>query len=589
MLKKFLIGTLAAVALLVGVTASAAYDFGTTTLKVGSTGEAVKNVQIVVGASPVDGVFGLITKAKVMVWQAANGLVADGYFGAASKAKANGTTTTTTTTVTTGALSGGAGDADVAHYGTGEKSEIVEGDSEIKGLGFKVEAIDSDIAVTNVKIQIENQETSTSASKITKYLDSVDIYKGSTKVGSADASDFSKESGTINYTKTIALSNAVVKDGDKDPFYVMLNAIDDIDSANLAANLEVSLVSFRFQDASGVVFSMDGDASSTNDVAVNDAATNDDMAIKSSSSNPDTQTITVKEDDTTDDVLVLAYKLDVDDDSSDITLTDLATTVTFGNYDVDLSGTVDGSDDSVVAAGAEAVIDSLVFKIDGEEYTADLGAVAIANGAGTAVYSVDLSDEDVVLEGGDVTEVKVYITFAAQDTNYNEAMTVRVSMDQDDITAESENDDTFTTDTGTKQGGLLTLSLTGGTVDVTNITEAGNSNDTDDSYEEGTFTFYVTIDAEDGDVEVDATSIVETLLDPAANTIALSLQIVNLDGDATENTAGTDYTVEDGDSNTFSIVYTINPDAAGTYYVRLDSIDGITVDETSEGINLVVS
>ncbi|NVN97096.1 peptidoglycan-binding protein, partial [Candidatus Nomurabacteria bacterium] len=95
MLKKFLIGTIAMLAVGAFLTASAA-DFGTTTLKVGSKGEAVKAVQTLVGAEKVDGVFGKLTAAKVMVWQAANGLKADGVFGPASKAKANAGSTVTT-------------------------------------------------------------------------------------------------------------------------------------------------------------------------------------------------------------------------------------------------------------------------------------------------------------------------------------------------------------------------------------------------------------------------------------------------------------------------------------------------------------
>src|SRR5574344_1533158 len=88
MLKKFLIGTFAIAGLALAMSVSAAYDFGTTTLKVGSRGEAVKAVQTVVGATPVDGIFGPMTAAKVKAWQASNGLVADGLFGAMSKAKA---------------------------------------------------------------------------------------------------------------------------------------------------------------------------------------------------------------------------------------------------------------------------------------------------------------------------------------------------------------------------------------------------------------------------------------------------------------------------------------------------------------------
>lgn len=64
-------------------------NFGTATLKVGSKGMYVKDLQTLVGAV-ADGNFGPNTKAKVMAWQSANGLVADGVFGAKSRAVAVG-------------------------------------------------------------------------------------------------------------------------------------------------------------------------------------------------------------------------------------------------------------------------------------------------------------------------------------------------------------------------------------------------------------------------------------------------------------------------------------------------------------------
>ncbi|MFA6393148.1 MAG: peptidoglycan-binding domain-containing protein [Candidatus Paceibacterota bacterium] len=88
MLKKFLIGTFFALALMVASTAAASYDFGPSTLKVGSKGDYVKTLQTLVGAT-ADGSFGPLTKAKVMAWQANNSLTADGLFGNLSKAKAN--------------------------------------------------------------------------------------------------------------------------------------------------------------------------------------------------------------------------------------------------------------------------------------------------------------------------------------------------------------------------------------------------------------------------------------------------------------------------------------------------------------------
>ena len=71
MLKKFLIGTFTAVALVLmvvsvaPVTASAAgYDFGPTTLRVGNTGQYVMTLQSLVGTTP-DGVFGRSEERRV--------------------------------------------------------------------------------------------------------------------------------------------------------------------------------------------------------------------------------------------------------------------------------------------------------------------------------------------------------------------------------------------------------------------------------------------------------------------------------------------------------------------------------------------
>ncbi|MGE9224349.1 hypothetical protein, partial [Escherichia coli] len=82
--------------------------------------------------------------------------------------------------------------------------------------------------------------------------------------------------------------------------------------------------------------------------------------------------------------LVGAFKFDVDDNSSDITVNEVPVTVTFTNYDANGSGTVDGSDDSTQDSAAEAVIDTLTLKVNGDDYTAELdsGTVSILNGTG---------------------------------------------------------------------------------------------------------------------------------------------------------------------------------------------------------------
>lgn len=82
-----------------GSTTTTGFTF-TQTLKRGSKGDEVKELQKIVGVT-ADGNFGLKTAAAVKEWQAANGLTADGIVGAKSRAKLNAMVSTTTTTTTT--------------------------------------------------------------------------------------------------------------------------------------------------------------------------------------------------------------------------------------------------------------------------------------------------------------------------------------------------------------------------------------------------------------------------------------------------------------------------------------------------------
>ena len=80
-----------------------AYNFGTTTLKNGSKGEAVEELQRFLNAELnlgliIDGSLGPKTIAVIKKWQKDNGLVADGLIGAKTKEMMNASVTTTTTT-----------------------------------------------------------------------------------------------------------------------------------------------------------------------------------------------------------------------------------------------------------------------------------------------------------------------------------------------------------------------------------------------------------------------------------------------------------------------------------------------------------
>ncbi|MEI8174317.1 MAG: peptidoglycan-binding domain-containing protein [bacterium] len=91
--SKFLLGAVMLLAFV--VTTSSANAAITFTLKKGSKGPQVVELQTALKISPADGSFGAKTLAAVKVWQASKNLTADGVFGAKSRALLGGTVGTT--------------------------------------------------------------------------------------------------------------------------------------------------------------------------------------------------------------------------------------------------------------------------------------------------------------------------------------------------------------------------------------------------------------------------------------------------------------------------------------------------------------
>ncbi|HUQ30070.1 MAG TPA: peptidoglycan-binding protein, partial [Candidatus Paceibacterota bacterium] len=97
--------------------------------------------------------------------------------------------------------------SDVTELGSYNNEDVAEGDSAVKVLGADIEASnDGDIALKSIKVSFD-PAGNTGSDNLDDYLDSVSVWLGSTKVGSADVSDFSQDSDDL-YTKTITLNGA---------------------------------------------------------------------------------------------------------------------------------------------------------------------------------------------------------------------------------------------------------------------------------------------------------------------------------------------------------------------------------------------
>lgn len=579
--SKFLVGVLVVAVLLVGFavvnTPKVAAETCTisTTLRIGSVGADVICLQTRLGGLVADGKFGPMTLAKVKAFQTANGLVVDGIVGPKTIGVLMGGTTGTTgtnlpegcqagdiysrttgekctSTTPTGPLTGGAGDVSISSTSTDVEDSLKEGEEDVKVDGFKVKAEESDIAVTSVKVFMKNEGFNVgagSSEKLTKYIDEVSIFMDDEKVGSVDASDFSRETSSPDeYTKSISLKNAIVKEGKEAKFYVAVSAISNIDSEDMDnADWYVEPSQIRFQDATGIILTNEETAKKTNNFSFKDIASDDSLAIKTSSSDPDATVFEASRNDASDSYLVGQFKLDVDQDSADITLNDMNINVKIDDNTINVGG----------YANVDAIINTLTVKIGSNKYDAELVTGAGAgdfNGlTGTAIYNVDFGGDETI--GSDETvDVKIYAEFgqlgALGEENYDIGTTFVLSVDSDDdISAESEADElgdaektgAYTSEEHAISVGVPTVSLTSADLKLHQHTD-GTGAGLDDLYE-AKFTFKVT--------------------GPEDDDVYLPLDTFDLAG----GTAGALYTVTGGAAISSSIISSTTADEEANGYL----------------------
>jgi hypothetical protein len=628
-----IVAALAVVLAFTAATTALAYTH-TVTLKMGSTGSQVMSLQVALngagfvvatsgaGSPGMESTyFGAKTKAAVMSFQAAHGLTADGVVGPMTGAALAGSvsngggsgsfpagcTSTSGYSVTTGMkcdgsgsgsgsgstsgpLKGGAGDLTLSSTSTDVEDTLKEGEDDVKIFGVKAEADGSDIAITSVKLTFANCEAGdcdaaeTSSENFTKYVDEVSIWMDGKKVGSADASDFTRDSGSPDeYTKTISLSNAIIREDDDAKLYVAVTGASTIDTDDLGADWDVRLETMRFTDATGAILSADVngfDAALDNDTfSFEDVSTDDQIDLRTSTANPDDATVQVEENATSDETLALAFKLDVDNDSSDVDITSIQIDVAFTGLDTDGDDDSDSNDDSTSDSAAENVIDSVMIKIGGDEFEADLDSVTIANGAGSAHYTADIDSGDLTINSGDVEEGKVYLTFNDQDGNYLEGTTVTASVSKANIDAETDEDELTVTGSTTVTGAELTLRANGADFQF----DSASTSTTGDSDEIGTFKVKFTATAFGDDIYIPkagATAVDFDILkasdDSVYSTGTQTVSITSTSGAEFDNFNDEDgndeFLVSDEESFTITVTLDNTGHTSGQYYLKINSI-----------------
>jgi peptidoglycan hydrolase-like protein with peptidoglycan-binding domain len=609
-MKKVLIASGVAVLAFAMMAGAQGYTFNTN-LTVGSTGADVVALQTwlmaqnysipALSAGTAKGYFGSQTKAAVVAYQAANGIPNTGFVGPLTRAAINArggvvppvavgcpagyTCTanpgTSVPPLAPGVLAGTDGTIatfnQLSQYST---EEVGDGQKDVKVLGFEAKASkDGDVSLRSMKLAFVVTNTSGST-RVSDYISSVSIWLGSTKIATASAADFNKDS-TGHYSKTVTLnSGSVLKADVAQNIYFTVDGATNLDTGDIdSETVTLDVENIRYEDGAGVVSTEttvgDLDAGgSVATVAFVSFATSADTELKimTDSSSPDTGIVVVNSSSDTNDVVLLTGKLRLDG-TSDVIIDEFPVTLTTD------------------AENVKALTGSLILKIDGKEFTE---SVTLAATTGTVTFD----NLDLTIDAGDTVSFSVLADIndieetgvAATDFDEGDYLIASVSatnrlyMVVENASGDALVDDTEKTGTVTGKAQSfrtkgIALTLVETKADATVGTSAND--------DVGLFTIKYKVTAIGDTMYVSSLTSADMVYavdkgGTATSSVTITATLVN--NTDTDLTSVGNYMIDEGTSETFTLSVSVPISAAsgsGQYRAALTSLDWDTVDDTN--------
>ncbi len=547
-------------------------------LTVGSTGSDVTALQNWLASKSyfsgtATGYFGPITKAAVAAYQAANGIApAAGYFGPVTRAKVNGsvttTTTTTTTTTSTAGLNGGESSLEDFDLSSGDDSDIEEG-GEGKILRARFDVEDADARIERVDFHVQGatgEETDP-----WQVFEKATLWVNGKEVASENVdskSDWSEEGNTSPNTYRLRFSglSSVAKEGERVEMVLKLSAANGVDTLPAEWDIFIPDEGVRAVDGMGID-NYTGDDSDSVTFDIVDAGQDEELKITENSANPDSTTLSLNDDTTSEWYTILAFDLEAEE--NDITI-----------KSIPVEFTVSSSTVNTLIDDYELVIDGKVIS----DYT-------VANGTLTTASSTFDVDDEVTVKAGKKVKAEVKVRFKALVAG-NEGVTVSANLTStnvDNIDAEGADDLTATNLKGSVTGDTHYL-RTAGIIVTKSSTSAAQALglDTTATDDQGTYTVEFKVEAFDETqyVELSAFSGTNSLTaDPRGASF-----LVETDGNsAVASSTGTTTSalshvsggsrtgnyvrIDEGQSATFKLTVSFDSATTGYYRVQLYSVN----------------
>ncbi len=532
-------------------TASVAFTF-TRDLTIGSVGADVTALQtllinrgfgIPAGAT---GYFGAQTQAALARYQAANGIApAAGYFGPITRAHVAANVGVTPTPSNPGnqdddELEGN--EARLSNFDLRrEASSGNEGEEEVEVATAEFDVDGGDIRIERMEIRVEGENTSLNMQPW-RYFDRIAVYADGDEVAEMDVdsrSDWSRSGDA--YDLTLTGLDYIVREGDSAELVIVADISDSIDSANLSQTFEFSIEDrgIRAVDAERIQQYV-GDDGDTVSFGFG-AEENGDLRISAGSDNPDASILVADEDRESEDYEVLVFDLENRDDVDSL-LTELTFSVSSMN-----SGVV-----------ATDIIRTATLEIDGDDFRGDVGASAI-----------EFDDLDFEIGGDDEVSASLFVTLVRNATS----TPVVFSLENANVDAEGVRSGNTATVSGSASSETHTIALAGIAVEGVSTSQTVVTPGSDASATYGTYTVKFDVTALEEDAYIGTTT-------ATSGTVGVTYMIGGSTFTGSESaiissTADREngfFVIDEGETETFTLTVTLNPDAAGTFDVRLDTI-----------------
>ena len=529
------------------------------------------------------GYFGPVTASAVAAWQTANGVSpAAGYFGPVSQAKYNAMMAMDDSDDSdddsddsddsdddsdSDELSGEASLDNLEVADGDDADDVEEGSEDVQVAEVTVEFADGDAMVTRLDIALDATTDGNDDVDPWDSFEEVSLWVDGDEVARMDASDedeyLDEDDGTLRFSGL----DIVAREDEEVVIVVAVSVQGSVDGSNDGADWDVAATGLRYEDADEVTstettaFDLQAAASSystaTGEFTINEAGEGDDLDLESSDDDPDATTISLDEDDNTE-ASIFAFELSAEDSDGDIEINEVQV--------------------EVFVTGANTSLDILVndfrLEIDGDSYDAES-----YTGTGSSTILTFDVDGDSTVTADEVVTAMLYADFENMDVAEREGSTIRATTSASGIDAEGVED--VTVDGGNVSGETHTLRTEGTDISFVSADETLKANtDSTLTDDEGVFEIEFEVTAFGGDLYIDDSAASGTTLGTegvnyriyeGGSVITTGARVATLDSDA--ELTGSRFKVEEGETETFTLTVEFDPAATGSFKVELYSVN----------------